>query len=60
MRLKLKPGLKLRHPVTKELHDDTHVFDVPPGDPLELFFTKIKNEGDLEEVTAEGADAVTV
>lgn len=44
IKVKPAPGLKVRHPVTKELHDDTSVIDVPADDP---FWAKLLEYGDV-------------
>lgn len=48
--IKVKPalGLKVRHPVTMELHDDTCVIDVPADDP---FWAKLLEYGDVVPAT---------
>ena len=44
MRVKPGPGLKVRHPVTKDLYDDTQAFEV---DPLDLFWAKLLEHSDV-------------
>ncbi|SAK88446.1 hypothetical protein AWB77_04784 [Caballeronia fortuita] len=48
MIVKPAPGLKVRHPVTKQLLPDEGIV-VPDGD---IFWTRVLNDGDLVEVSA--------
>lgn len=55
IKVKPAPGLKVRHPVTLELFDETGVIDAPAGDP---FWAKLLEYGDVVEVM-ENAKPVT-
>ncbi len=48
MIVKPAPGLKVRHPVTKQLLPDEGI-EVPDGD---IFWTRVLNDGDVVEVSA--------
>ena len=54
MRVKPAPGLKIRHPVTKQLHDENDVIDV---DDTDLFWAKRLEQGDVVKVEDDKSDA---
>jgi len=47
MRVKPAPGMKIRHPITRDLFDETEVFDVDPND---FFWAKLLEHRDIEPV----------
>jgi hypothetical protein len=44
MHVRPAPGLKVRHPVTKELFGEADVIEISPGD---LFWAKLLEHGDV-------------
>lgn len=50
MRVKPAPGLKFRHPETKQLHDEHDVIEVADGN---LAFAKFLAQGDVVRVADE-------